>query len=248
MYHFFVDPCQIQGDTACITGKDVNHISNVLRMKPGEKLLISAGEDWDYLCEIRAILRDEIHLSVCEENRDVRELPVAITLYQGLPKADKMEFIIQKAVELGARRIVPVETKRCIVKLDRKKAEQRRARWQMIAESAAKQSGRRFIPLISPILAFEDALKEAKEDAIKLIPYECEKGMEKTKRAILGLMEGDKVSVFIGPEGGFEEREIETAKQCGFTPISLGRRILRTETAGIALLSHMMLSLEEMGD
>ena len=146
MYHFFVKPEQISGDRAVITGPDVNHIGNVLRMKPGEKVLLSAGEDWEYLCGIEEITKEEVRLTVFEENRDVRELPARITLWQGLPKSDKMELIVQKAVELGVSRIVPVETKRCIVKLDPKKAENRVRRWQAIAESAAKQSGRHRIP------------------------------------------------------------------------------------------------------
>lgn len=244
MYHFFVERSQIEGDQAYITGKDVNHIGNVLRMKPGEKLMISAGEDWEYLCAIREIGKTEVFLDVIEENRDVRELPVAITLYQGLPKADKMELIIQKAVELGVRRIVPVETKRCVVKLDQRKAEAKRKRWQMIAESAAKQSGRKIIPEVMPPLSFPDALRAAGQDERKLIPYERAENMEETRRRLSNVCPGDRISIIIGPEGGFEEEEIELARNSSFSPVTLGKRILRTETAGFVILSCLMMSVE----
>ena len=244
MYHFFVKPEQISGDRAVITGPDVNHIGNVLRMKPGEKVLLSAGEDWEYLCEIGEITKEEVRLTVNEENRDVRELPARITLWQGLPKSDKMELIIQKAVELGAARIVPVETKRCIVKLDPKKAENRVRRWQTIAESAAKQSGRHRIPEVGMPVPFREALKEAAADDVRLIPYELAEGMDATRKIIEEIPEGSRISVFIGPEGGFEETEIREAEALGFRPVTLGKRILRTETAGLVILSFLLLKLE----
>ena len=244
MYHFFVKPEQISGERAVITGPDVNHIGNVLRMKPGEKVLLSAGEDWEYLCEIEEITKEEIRLTVNEENRDVRELPARITLWQGLPKSDKMELIVQKAVELGAARIVPVETKRCIVKLDPKKAENRVRRWQTIAESAAKQSGRHRIPEVGMPVPFREALKEAAADDVRLIPYELAEGMDVTRKLIEEIPEGSSISVFIGPEGGFEETEIREAEALGFRPVTLGKRILRTETAGLVILSFLLLKLE----
>ena len=244
MYHFFVKPEQISGDRAVITGPDVNHIGNVLRMKPGEKVLLSAGEDWEYLCEIEEITKEEVRLIVNEENRDVRELPARITLWQGLPKSDKMELIVQKAVELGAARIVPVETKRCIVKLDPKKAENRVRRWQTIAESAAKQSGRHRIPEVGMPVPFREALKEAAADDVRLIPYELAEGMDATRKLIGEIPEGSSISVFIGPEGGFEETEIREAEALGFRPVTLGKRILRTETAGLVILSFLLFRLE----
>ena len=162
MHHFFVRPEQISGKEAYIEGPDWNHAANVLRVRPGEQVLLSAGEDWDYLCTVREVDRagQRVLLSVLEENRDIRELPVKISLYQGLPKSDKMELIIQKAVELGAARVIPVETARCVVKLDRKKAESKRSRWQAISESAAKQSGRSVIPEVAMPMPFAAALKD----------------------------------------------------------------------------------------
>ena len=149
MYHFFIAPEQLSGDSAVILGSDVRHIGSVLRMKPGEKLMVNAGGDWEYLCEIAEIERDSVSLRVLEGRQETRELPVSITLYQGLPKAEKMELIVQKAVELGAAAIVPVEMHRSVVRLDEKKAAAKQKRWQAIAEAAAKQAGRSVIPEVA---------------------------------------------------------------------------------------------------
>ena len=246
MHHFFVRPEQISGKEAYIEGPDWNHAANVLRVRPGEQVLLSVGEDWNYLCTVREVDRagQRILLSVLEENRDVRELPVKISLYQGLPKSDKMELIIQKAVELGAARVVPVETARCVVKLDRKKAEAKRARWQAISESAAKQSGRSVIPEIAMPMKYAAALKEAADCDIRLIPYENAEGMERTRKILESVQPGQKIAVFIGPEGGFEETEIRQAEEAGFEAVTLGKRILRTETAGFVVLSLLMAQTE----
>ena len=246
MHHFFVRPEQISGKEAYIEGPDWNHAANVLRVRPGEQVLLSAGEDWDYLCTVREVDRagQRVLLSVLEENRDTRELPVKISLYQGLPKSDKMELIIQKAVELGATRVIPVETARCVVKLDRKKAESKRSRWQAISESAAKQSGRSVIPEVAMPMPFAAALKEAADSEIRLIPYENAEGMERTRRILESVVPGQKIAVFIGPEGGFEETEIRQAEEAGFEAVTLGKRILRTETAGFVVLSLLMAQTE----
>ena len=246
MHHFFVRPEQISGKEAYIEGPDWNHAANVLRVRPGEQVLLSAGEDWDYLCTVREVDRagQRVLLSVLEENRDIRELPVKISLYQGLPKSDKMELIIQKAVELGAARVIPVETARCVVKLDRKKAESKRSRWQAISESAAKQSGRSVIPEVAMPMPFAAALKEAADSDIRLIPYENAEGMERTRRILESVAPGQKIAVFIGPEGGFEETEIRQAEEAGFEAVTLGKRILRTETAGFVVLSLLMAQTE----
>ena len=246
MHHFFVRPEQISGKEAYIEGPDWNHAANVLRVRPGEQVLLSVGEDWNYLCTVREVDRagQRILLSVLEENQDVRELPVKISLYQGLPKSDKMELIIQKAVELGAARVVPVETARCVVKLDRKKAESKRTRWQAISESAAKQSGRSVIPEIAMPMKYSAALKEAADSDVRLIPYENAEGMERTRKILESVQPGQKIAVFIGPEGGFEETEIRQAEEAGFEAVTLGKRILRTETAGFVVLSLLMAQTE----
>lgn len=246
MQRFFVEPHQIDEEAhqIHITGSDVNHISNVLRMKTGEELWISDGSKYEYRCTIESFEPDEVLLHIVYSQEPEYELPCRIYLFQGLPKADKMELIIQKAVELGAYEIIPVETKRCVVKLDGRKSAKKTARWQQIAESAAKQSKRMLIPNVHEVLTFREALKYAESMDVRLIPYELARGMQETKEILAGIEPGQSVGIFIGPEGGFEEKEIEAAIEGGAKPITLGRRILRTETAGLAILSVLMFQLE----
>ena len=246
MQRFFVEPHQIDEEAhqIHITGSDVNHISNVLRMKTGEELWISDGSKYEYRCTIESFEPDEALLHIVYSQEPEYELPCRIYLFQGLPKADKMELIIQKAVELGAYEIIPVETKRCVVKLDGRKSAKKTARWQQIAESAAKQSKRMLIPNVHEVLTFREALKYAESMDVRLVPYELARGMQETKEILAGIEPGQSVGIFIGPEGGFEEKEIEAAIEGGAKPITLGRRILRTETAGLAILSVLMFQLE----
>ena len=213
-------------------------------MKTGEELWISDGSKYEYRCTIESFEPDEVLLHIVYSQEPEYELPCRIYLFQGLPKADKMELIIQKAVELGAYEIIPVETKRCVVKLDGKKSAKKTARWQQIAESAAKQSKRMLIPNVHEVLTFREALKYAESMDVRLVPYELARGMQETKEILAGIEPGQSVGIFIGPEGGFEEKEIEAAIEGGAKPITLGRRILRTETAGLAILSVLMFQLE----
>ena len=245
MQRFFVEPHQIDRDRheIRITGNDVNHIVNVLRMKKDEELWISDKEK-EYHCVIENSGEDEVLLHILYVQEPDYELQSRIYLFQGLPKADKMELIIQKAVELGAYEIIPVETKRCVVKLDGKKAAKKVERWQQIAESAAKQSKRMLIPNVHQVLSFKEALKYAESMDIRLIPYELAKGMQETKEILAAIEQGQSIGIFIGPEGGFEEKEVEAAISEGAKPITLGKRILRTETAGLAILSVLMFQLE----
>ena len=245
MHHFFVSPDQIDEKYVTITGGDVNHIKNVLRMKIDEELLISNGQDKDYYCKIESISDDEIKAIILDEEFEGTELPTELYLFQGLPKSDKMELIIQKAVELGAKEIIPVATKRCVVKLDDKKEASKIKRWQAISESAAKQSRRTIIPEISSVMSFEEAINRAKEFELGIIPYENFKDMKETREVLERVQKGIKIGIFIGPEGGFEESEIQYALENGIHPISLGKRILRTETAGLAILSVLMFQLED---
>lgn len=248
MYQFFVEPDQIQGNTVIITGSDVNHIRNVLRMKPGEEIAVSNGTDGkEYRCGIETLEEDRIVCTLRFIKEDGLELPARIYLFQGLPKADKMEWIIQKAVELGVHEVIPVASRRAVVKLDAKKAAQKRARWQGIAEAAAKQSKRRVIPQVGEVMSFDAAVKRAAGMDVKIIPYELSEGMAKTKEVIGSIRPGQDIAVFIGPEGGFEESEIRLATDAGIVPVTLGKRILRTETAGLTVLSWMMYQLENDG-
>lgn len=247
MQRFFVEPHQIDEGThqIHILGSDVNHISNVLRMKQGEELWISDGGKKEYRCTIEEFSPDEVLLHIIYAQQPDYELQSRIYLFQGLPKADKMELIIQKAVELGAYEVIPVETKRCVVKLDGKKAAKKVERWKQIAESAAKQSKRMLIPNVHEVLTFKEALKYAESMDVRLIPYELAKGMQETKEILADIQPGQSIGIFIGPEGGFEEKEVETAISEGAKPITLGKRILRTETAGLAILSVLMFQLEQ---
>ena len=245
MHQFFVTPMQVKEDRIYIEGQDVNHIKNVLRMKTGEQLKISDGNNKRYLCEIETMTAQEVCVRIIEEQQVNTELPSKIYLFQGLPKGDKMELIVQKAVELGVYEVIPVTTKRAVVKLDEKKAAKKVERWNGIAESGAKQSGRNVIPSVTKVMSYKEALAYAKELDVILIPYELAEGMAETKQVIEGIKKGASIGVFIGPEGGFETAEVEQAIESGAKAITLGRRILRTETAGLTTLSILMYHLEE---
>ncbi len=246
MYQFFVEPEQIQGKDIFITGNDVNHIKNVLRMKIGEEIAVSNGQDGkEYRCGIVSMDENTVRCELRFIKEDGLELPVRVHLFQGLPKADKMELIIQKMVELGVYEIIPVATKRCVVKLDDKKAASKIQRWQQISEAAAKQSKRRVVPEVSRVMTFGEALQYASNMDMKVIPYELAEGMAKTRELIEGITSGQDIAVFIGPEGGFEEAEVEKARAAGVEPITLGKRILRTETAGFTVMSWIMYKMEE---
>ena len=246
MYQFFVEPSQIQDKRIVITGNDVNHIKNVLRMKIGEEIAVSNGIDGkEYRCGIEELGEDQIVCTLRFIKEDGVELASQIYLFQGLPKADKMELIIQKAVELGVHEVIPMATKRCVVKLDEKKAVSKINRWQGIAEAAAKQSKRGVIPQVHSVMNMKEAVAYAGEMEIRLIPYELAEDMAHTKQLIEQVKPGQKVAIFIGPEGGFEEAEVQMALEAGIEPITLGRRILRTETAGFTILSWLMYHLEQ---
>ena len=247
MYQFFVDPAQINMDDrrVVIFGEDVNHIKNVLRMKPGEELSVSNGEDGrEYRCGILALEEERILCELRFVKEGQVELPSRIYLFQGLPKGDKMEWIIQKCVELGVYQIIPVAMKRCVVKLDGKKAQAKVDRWQGIAQAAAKQSRRGIVPQVSGVVDFAGAVKMASDMDVKMLPYELAQDMEQTRQVIEHLIPGQSIAVFIGPEGGFEETEVARAVEGGAVPVTLGRRILRTETAGMTVLSWLMYRLE----
>lgn len=244
MYHFFVEEEQVNGENAYISGSDVNHIVNVLRMKIGEELLISVKGDWDYLCKIEEIENYRVNLKLLE-SMEQRELPIKLTLLQGIPKSDKLEMIIQKAIELGVSEIIPVKTNRVVVRIDEKKTQAKVNRWNAIAESAAKQSKRSIIPKVLKPQTLDNALEIVKDYGVKLLPYENADGIKKTKDILNSLDGKNNIAVFIGPEGGFEEAEVKKSTDSGFEVITLGKRILRTETAGLALLSNIMIRLEE---
>ena len=245
MSHFFITSDQIVGELLTITGDDVNHMKNVLRMRRGEAFTAADEKRMFYRCEVEELEKHQVTAKILWKEEGSSELSSKLYLFQGLPKSDKMEMIIQKAVELGAYKIIPVATKRAIVKLDAKKEASKLKRWQAIAEGAAKQSGRMLIPEISEVKTFGEALQMAQELDVNIIPYECARGMEGTREIFGSIKSGMSIGIFIGPEGGFEESEVERAQDLGVKPVTLGKRILRTETAGLTTLSILMYLLEE---
>lgn len=247
MLHLVMDPEDRQGDLLEIRGSKVNHIRNVLRLHVGEEISVRYGEDdREYRYGIESMNEEMVLCRLRFIKESKVELPVKVYLFQGLPKADKMDFIVQKAVELGAFCIIPVSCKRSIVKLDEEKARKKTARWQQIAESAASQSRRALIPEVRLPMNMQDAVALAKQETdCRFIPYELQGNDCSTKEVFEGIKDHAKaLSIFIGPEGGFEKEEIEEAKAAGIQPISLGRRILRTETAGMVVLSWLIYCLE----
>ena len=243
MYNFFVDNENKKDDRYFISGTDFNHIKNVLRMSIGEQFLVSCDDHSD-LCEIESFEADTIVVKIIEQDYQSTNLPIKIHLFQGLPKSDKLELIIQKAVELGVATVTPVAMKRSIVKIDDKKKKSKTERWQAIAEAAAKQSKRTAIPEVREVMSYKEMLNEAKNLDLLLVPYECAEGMTATKEALSQIKSGMSVGIVIGPEGGFEQKEIDAALEIGGKVISLGARILRTETAAITSVSMLMLYAE----
>lgn len=243
MYNFFVENTAKKDGRYFIAGADYNHIKNVLRMNMGEQFLVSC-EGVSDLCELESIESDTVVAKIIKTNYQSTNLPINIHLFQGLPKSDKLELIIQKAVELGVATVTPVSMKRSIVKIDDKKKKSKRERWQAIAEAAAKQSKRTAVPEVCDILSYKEFIARAKELDLLLVPYECADGMSAIKAALSEIKSGMNVGIIIGPEGGFEQKEIEDALEIGGKVISLGSRILRTETAAITTIAMCMLYSE----
>ncbi len=243
MFNFFIEEGNRHNNRYLISGADYNHIKNVLRMKVGDEFLVSEN-NVSNLCRIETFEGECVIAEIIEERFQDTSLPIKIYLFQGLPKSDKMELIIQKAVELGVEGIIPVEMNRCVVKLDDKKKKNKIERWQAIAESAAKQSKRTSIPKVHNVMTYKQALAKASELDVFMVPYECKDGMEATKNALSKIKSGMSVGILIGPEGGFELNEIDAATEAGGITVSLGKRILRTETAAITAVGMCMLYTE----
>ena len=253
MPKFFVKQEQINGDIIIIQGQDVNHIKKVLRAKIGDELQICNSQNGEnFLCDIKEIENEKILCKIKQKIEEKVESNIEVTVFQGLPKADKMEYIIQKSVELGVYDITPVEMKRCVVKLDEKDKNKKQLRWQKISEVAAKQCGRDIIPQINKIINIKNICELIKKYDIVLVAYENEKqntlkeqlNLIKEKMEKLKSDELIKIGIVIGPEGGLEEQDIEKLKENGAKIITLGKRILRTETVALNVLSIIMYELE----
>lgn len=246
MQKIFIENKHMQDNKINITGEDVKHISNVLRMKPNDKIEVcNLGNNKNYLVQIEEIKKDIIITNIIEEKEQVNESNVKIDLYQGLPKADKMELIIQKTTEIGISKIIPIDMERCIVKLDEKESKKKIDRWQKIAEAAAKQSKRDIIPVVENKVKIKDIIKNIKEYDLFLIAYEEENTntLKQELQSITG-KEKYKIGILIGPEGGISIEEIENLKNNGAKIVTLGKRILRCETAPIVMTSNIMYELE----
>ncbi len=246
MSKFFVNGENISSDSITITGEDVVHIKKVLRLKSGDNIIVSDGLGIDYHVKIEKINSSTVDTKIISSCKNASEPPVDIVLFQGLPKSDKMDFIIQKGVELGVKKIVPVITERTVVKISKDNYKKKHQRWNRISMEAAKQCNRGIIPKVEYPINFKDAVDTLPNNGFKILPYEKEKS-----QGIKGILKEKSntkdVFICIGPEGGFCDKEIELALKNQFNIISLGPRILRTETAGIVVLSILMYELGDVG-
>ena len=247
MDRFFVDKknINIDNNTCIIEGEDVKHISKVLRCRIGEELEVCDNNNNEYICEITNIDKNQVELNILEKVDIQRESDLKIKVYQGLPKGPKMEMILQKLTEVGVDEIILVQTKRTVVKVDDKKEDKKLERWERIIYEAAKQSKRGKIPSLRGVLTFKEALADMKENDFNIAPYENEK-TKSIKQAIKGV-NINNIGIFVGPEGGFEETEIEAIEDIGGQSVSLGPRILRTETASLVASSIVLYELSDLG-
>lgn len=251
MPKFFVKDSQINDDKVTITGKDVNHIKNVLRLNIDDDIQVCNLETAEnYICGITRLNNETIECNIFKKINSEAESNIHINVFQGIPKSDKMELTIQKAVELGASEITPVEMKRCVAKIDDKTKVKKIARWQKISEVAAKQCGRDIVPKINEVTNIKNICNLIKEYDIVLLAYENEE--ENTlKNELLKLKDKTneklKIGIIIGPEGGIDIEEVEVLKYNGAKVITLGKRILRTETVAFVLTSIIMYELADLG-
>lgn len=245
MYQFFIESGQISENQVCITGQDFLHMKQVVRLRAGERFRVSTSDGKNYFCVLREYEAEAAIGEITEEDMDGTELNGSIWLFQGLPKQDKMELIIQKAVELGVTHVVPVAMKRSVVKLDDKKAKEKVKRWQAISEAAAKQSKRSIVPEVLDVCTYKQSMEMMESLDIVLLPYENEKGISYTKEILSQIQPGKNIGIIIGPEGGFEPDEVTLAMEHHAHPVTLGKRILRTETAAISTLTLVMLQMEQ---
>lgn len=242
---FYVKNNQVNSKTISIIGDDVKHIRNVLRHKIDDELEICDESGFRYLTKIKEFSENEILLEIVEQTDKNTEMPVKIDLYQGLPKSDKMDLIVQKTTELGVSSIIPVITERVIVKLEKGNENKKIERWNKIATEAAKQSGRQLIPTVENVVNLEKIVEKLSKYDIVIVPFECEK--DSTLKNILKNVKNkiENIAVVIGPEGGFSEKDIATLeKSSNVVKVSLGKRILRTETAGLATIAMLLYEYE----
>lgn len=246
MHKFFVKTDNIINDKINITNDDVRHITKVLRLKIGDSIQICDGNENEYICDIVEINKKSVICQIKEKFKNRNESNINIVLFQGLPKAQKMELIIQKGVEIGVKEFYPIITERVVVKTDGKDISNKLERWNRIAYEAAKQSNRGIIPTVNNLISFEEALDILKRFDLIVVPYEKEKSTS-FKELFNESRDYKNIAVIIGPEGGFSEEEINIFIKNGFKPITLGPRILRTETAGLVASTILLYELSDIG-
>lgn len=245
MHRFFVNSEQIRDSTISIIGKDVNHIKNVLRLSPGDKLEV-VSHNIVYLCSLKDFLDEELVLKIISKAPGTNEPDVELVLYQALAKGSKMDLIIQKGTEIGVRDFYGVSTKRAVVRLDNEKKKRSRIkRWNTIAQEAAKQAKRDYIPEVKGILTFEEMLECLKGEDNIIVPYEAEEN-NSIGHSLKNIKNG-RINLIIGPEGGFEKEEIKRLEEYGAKIVTLGPRILRTETAGLVAATIILYKLGDLG-
>ncbi len=246
MARFFINENQITGEDAYIEGSDVKHITRVLRMGPGDGLVLVDEKGCEYDSQIETVEPGRVMCHISAKHVINREPPLELVLCQGLPKGDKMELIIQKAVELGVTKIIPVTCERSVVHLNGDKAGKKVDRWQRVAAEAAKQCRRNKIPEVAPLADLPATLKLLPQNCFGIIPWE-EEATQGLKETLTRYNKNGQIWIYIGPEGGFSDREIDQAKEFGIQPVSLGPRILRTETAGLAVISMVLYECGDLG-
>ena len=238
MPRFFLEPPVME--PIVLQGENARHIALSLRMKAGDALTVCDGQGTDFECTIASITPQQVELAMVHKIPTQSEPTVRVTLYQGVPKSDKFDTVVQKAVELGVSAVVPVMMSRCVSRPDAKSMEKKCIRWQKIAAEAAKQSGRGIVPQVMPCITFAEALRTA--GGQKILFYEC----GGTPLTELVSPDAEEISLFIGPEGGISGQELEAAVEAGAQTATLGPRILRTETAPLAALTAVMLLTDNL--
>lgn len=241
---FYIKKEQISGGTINIIGEDVKHIKNVLRYKVGDELEVCDDIQIRYQTKISEFKEESIILEIIDIIEKDTEIPFKIDIYQGLPKSDKMDLIVQKTTELGVNGIIPVLTDRVIVKVEKGNESKKSDRWNKIALEASKQSGRQRVPVVEKIVNLENVVENLSEYDIVIVPFECEKDCS-IKSVLKNITKHDKIAIVVGPEGGFSDRDIATLKKLkNMCEVSLGKRILRTETAGVVTLAMIIYEYE----
>ena len=242
MPKFFIDASDISESIVTFRGENMHHLVNVLRKEKGAYVTVCNSLGYDYECTIKEINKDNVILNIVKKHLSESEPKVKITLFQGLPKGDKLSLIVEKGVEAGVFKIIPVSMERAVVKLSKKDFEKKRERLKKVSLSASKQSGRGIVPEVSELISFEEMLKELDAFDYVVFPYEEER--ETSLKSEIKNLDAKNIAVIIGPEGGFSLKEADELKAKGITPVSLGKRILRTETAGIATIFNILYELD----